>query len=72
MRKPCDGGSHRRGEAGGFSAIARLENHRNVAAAVVCVRFSSNVIISVIMFMFLFKCRVENSLKWLCVLFFVV
>lgn len=28
--------SVRRGEAGGFSAMARLENHRNVAAAVVC------------------------------------
>lgn len=28
--------SVRRGEAGGFSAMGRLENHRNVAATVVC------------------------------------
>lgn len=46
-RKP----SVRRGEAGGFSAMARLENHRNVAATVACVS-PPNVIISVKIFVF--------------------
>lgn len=33
----CEGAVRRRGEAGGVSTIARLENHRNVATTVVCV-----------------------------------
>lgn len=51
--------SVRRGEAGGFSAMARLENHRNVAAAVVCAILlqSDNLGDNVPVF---FNCRVET------------